>query len=63
MAYVKVFFFFLNGAVMPTHNRRKVQSNAADNKAYRSMQSIYANCMVNSKAAESGCLHVNVEEK
>ena len=48
---------------MPTHNRRKVQSNAADNKAYRSMQSIYANCKVNSKAAGSGCLHVNVEEK
>ena len=27
------------------------------------MQSLYANCMVKSKAAESGCLHVNVEEK
>ena len=27
------------------------------------MQSGYANCMIKSKAADSGCLHVNVEEK
>ena len=27
------------------------------------MQKLYANCMVKSKPAESGCLDVNVEEK
>ena len=45
----------------PTHNKNrwKAQSRAADNKAYRAMQSLYANCMVKSKAAQSDCLHVN----
>ena len=27
------------------------------------MQNVYANCMVKAKAADCGCLHVNVEEK
>ena len=40
---------------------------AADNKAYRAMQSVYANCMVKLKSfdevVDRGCLHVNVEEK
>ena len=34
----------------------------ANNKAYRTMQSLHANYMVIAKAAASGCVHVNVEE-
>ena len=40
---------------------------AADSKAYRAMQSEYANCMVKlksfDKVVDLGCLNVNVEEK
>ena len=44
------------------NNRCKFQWRDADNQAYIAMQSLNANCMVNTKAVDSGCLHVNVEE-
>ena len=46
----------------PTH--KELELKTADKKVYRrAMQSLYATCMVKSKAAESGCLHVHAEEK
>ena len=55
-------FFF----VVIMYNRSKFQCHAPD-KAYRAMQSLYANCMVKAEtldlATDSGCIHVNVEEK
>ena len=45
------------------NNRLKFQCREADNKVYREMQSVYANCMVKDKATASGCFRVYVEEK
>ena len=46
-------------------NRWKFQCGDADNKAYRAMQSLYANCMGKSKTRwlSSGSLYVNIKEK
>ena len=48
-------------------NPYKLHCCAADNKAYRSMNSEYANCMVKLKSFDNvvdrGCLHANEEEK
>ena len=60
MAYAKDIFDFLNKSVKHIHNKSslKIRCRATNNKAYRAMQSRYANCMVKAKT-----LHVNVEEK
>ena len=52
----------------PIHKEDPLKiAQLAHNKAFRAMQSEYANCMVKLKSFElvvdRGCLHVNVEEE
>ena len=48
MAHDNIFFYFLSSIVTLIHNEelQKWLCHAADKKAYRAMQSVYANCMV-----------------
>ena len=55
--------YFFSKTVSHIHIAEKIQSHAADNKANRAMQSVYANCIVKAKATASRCFHVNLEEE
>ena len=55
--------YFSVSALCPCFSDFYIIAENFNPEAYREMQNVYANCMVKSKAAESGCLHVNKEEK